>query len=521
MVRGNTLFFSCLLYVLFAAGLFSLPKPAHAQNASLVPSYQDSLRGNLPVKKRLQLLKDLSFNYSVSIPDSGLYYGRMALRLSQKEGIADWEAHAQNSIGFCFIKKGQFDSADIYLHLALKYFIAQNIPCDIGAAYFNLGNLYYSAGNMAEALDGFTRYEEIASDCPAFLQENPGGAAHSIGIIYNAQGQYEKAIPFFQKSIAANNKTGNQNREADGTLSLGNACLGLKKYSEAFGYYRRAEALYRKNDNTNGLALTAENMGLASLAQDQYRSALVYFQQALTLFSQLGSEADQCYELQQIGETYLAAGNSAQSVVHYQKALQLAEANDLENQLPELHYSLSAAYEKQSDYRKALFHQKIATSLQDSLNLIDQQARLDELTTQYEARQKDKEILLLSRTNELQSIKASQQEILRDGLIFTLVLLAILAFVLLNRYNLKRRTALSLEEKNALIEQQKQRAVSAAVSGADEPRDPHAPARPFGHDSPAERPAPGGSLPPLPAGHVAHQQRPAGDCKRDPGPVEN
>lgn len=440
------------------AGLVFLCPAVQAQNANRIPLYFDSLSRPATVLKKLEWYKELSFDYSVMNPDSGVFFGKKALQLALENKLAAWEAHAANSIGYCFIKKGVYDSASTYLHRALGYYRTAQSACDIAGVDYNFGTLYYSMGNLAEALDAYSRYEEASLQCPDFLRENPGGAAHAIGIIYNAQGLHEKAIPFFQKALAANEKGGMENRAADNALSLGNAFLGLKKYPDAFRYYARAEALYTRNDNQNGMGLTAENQGIAFREQGNYPAAVAQFRRAYALFVEMKSSSDQCFELQQLGDIYARMGRYDQSIEAFTAALKLAQENGFVQLLPDLHLGISKTYEQSDNFRMALYHHQIASRQQDSLNLAQQQARLDELTTRYEARQKDKEIELLSRANRLQEEKASQQRTLRNVLLAGLALVIVLALVLLNRYQLKQKTARALEEKNEVIEQQKLRA---------------------------------------------------------------
>ncbi len=122
------------------------------------------------------------------------------------------------------------------------------------------------------------------------------------------------------------------------------------------------------------------------------------------------------------------------------------------------YYNLSSVNENLKKFEKSLAYYKLYSNLKDKLLNEESLKQTAELNTRYETDKKEKEILLLTKDQQLKDKTLKQQRLVRIGLITGLVLLFSLSFVLFNRYRYKQRLNLQLEKqkneihhKNVLI----------------------------------------------------------------------
>ncbi|MDH5286406.1 MAG: PAS domain-containing protein, partial [Betaproteobacteria bacterium] len=132
----------------------------------------------------------------------------------------------------------------------------------------------------------------------------------------------------------------------------------------------------------------------------------------------------------------------------------LAEARRLE--VPELEAEarlrLFFASRGAGRLAEAIDHLTAAMELRDRLLNSSSQARVAEMQARFESERSEREIQLLQRDREIQSLELRRQALLRNALLALAVLLAVLAAVMVSRYRIKRRSEAALTEKNRLLE---------------------------------------------------------------------
>jgi signal transduction histidine kinase len=161
---------------------------------------------------------------------------------------------------------------------------------------------------------------------------------------------------------------------------------------------------------------------------------------------------------QLIGTSLLSTGRTEEALKVLNDGLKIAMDINAIDEQRQYYESISNAFAKLGDYRNAYENYKRSTALGDSILTKEKQDELLRLQTQFETSQKEKEIALLNKDKQLKEAEASQQRQLKNVFIIGAVFLLLIALVLMNRYQLKKRTAGELAEKNKIIEKEKKRA---------------------------------------------------------------
>jgi tetratricopeptide (TPR) repeat protein len=164
---------------------------------------------------------------------------------------------------------------------------------------FTLGGLYWAIADYEKALSAFQ--QAIA------LDEKDAAPWNGLGIVYYQQGRREEAIAAFQKAIALDEKY------AAPWNNLGNVYRKQGRYEEAIAAYQQAIALDEKYATPwNGLGAVYADLG-------RREEAIAAYQQAIAL-----DEKDAA-PWNDLGAVYADLGRREEAIAAYQKAIALDE----------------------------------------------------------------------------------------------------------------------------------------------------------------------------------------------------
>lgn len=134
-------------------------------------------------------------------------------------------------------------------------------------------------------------------------------------------------------------------------------------------------------------------------------------------------------------------------------ALALSKETDFKTGIIDAYRNLSSVNEHLGNFEKALSYNKLYSSSKDKILNEESLKQTAELNTRYETDKKEKEILLLSKDQQLKNKTLKEQRLIRIGLMIGIVLCLILSFLLFNRYRFKKKANLILEQQKEEIHQ--------------------------------------------------------------------
>ena len=152
-------------------------------------------------------------------------------------------------------------------------------------------------------LSGKNKYEDAGSQFRMAIAANPEYSASyaGLGIVYDMEGDHEKAIDCYKKAIEFNPANPSYYN------NLGASLMSADKYDEAVKYFRESIAL--KPDSARSI----NNLGLAYGMLGEYDKAYEMFEKG-------GSKASACNNM---GYVYRLKGKRTKAVEMYKKAIQL------------------------------------------------------------------------------------------------------------------------------------------------------------------------------------------------------
>jgi CHAT domain-containing protein len=205
---------------------------------------------------------------------------------------------------------------------ALKFYersmaLQKTLPDKIGLANAlkGIANVQRSRGDYAAALENYFSSLKLYEE----RKEPAGTILGSIGLVRALQGDYVRALDFYNKAFKEFETNSNKIDMARTLSLIGNVQYTQGNYELALDSYRRALSLREQMDDKSGQGDVLAGIGSTLVRQKNYSDGLDSYQKALTLFNSLGHKGSVAEVLTRVSEAFFFQGD-------YQKSLSAAES---------------------------------------------------------------------------------------------------------------------------------------------------------------------------------------------------
>lgn len=456
--------------------------------------YLDSLKVDISISQgveKVNLLNKLSVGLIDYSPDSALTYARSSLNEAVKLGYQKGMAEALNNIGFIQSIKVELDDALSNLQKSLEIFTELNDSTGIAKALNNLGLVFWKKEDYTQAREKYK--ESIGISTKTNDLEAMGNSYNYLGLIYWIKSDYSLALEYFHNSLEVKEKLNdefgkaitlnnisriyNELSQFEKSLSysvtalnigknlnngyvkgraynnMGNSYTGLNQYSQALDYQQKSLEEKEKVNDSRGIIYTLFNIGDMYYKSKDYPTALDYYQQALEKNERINDLLLRASIFIAIGNIYNEIGNKSAAINYYNRGLEISEKLGSKDRLMEVYLRLTNYYEDQKDFQKANYFLRNYYALRDTIYEEINQERITELTTKYEAAQKEHEIEVLKREQAIQNLKLEDEERITTYLTIILIFALFSAVLIYNRYLLRRKANKELEKTNMQLQE--------------------------------------------------------------------
>lgn len=276
-------------------------------------------------------------------------------KLSAQKGQDELKAMA-----FKEVEKGDYGEAEKYLRESAGVSLT-----DTAATYYELAKIKKLQVQYADA---FAYSEWAAATVPGnsvYLNE--------AGLIATDLGQFEKAIGYFEQSLAIEQKAPVVNKAAVAVQynNLGLALYRKSDYDAAIAYYEKALPIDKElfGEDDSRVAILYNNFGLAYYDRAEYEKAIKYYELAVAIYKKINEEHPQMALLyNNLGLCYCDYKNQFETAIdYYNKALPLYKKNFGEKhpQTAILYNNFGIAYNAKKDFDTAIdyYNQSLAINL--------------------------------------------------------------------------------------------------------------------------------------------------------------
>jgi tetratricopeptide (TPR) repeat protein len=232
-------------------------------------------------------------------------------------------------------------------------------------ALINLGNAYNSQGDYGKAIN----YYEKALGIQRTIGHRNGEVASliNLGNAYSSQGDYGKAINYYKKSLGIQRTIGHRNGEAASLIGLGNAYSSQGDYGKAINYYEQSLGIKCEIGDCNGEADSLIGLGNAYTFQGNYVKAINYYKQSLGIKRAIGDRNGEALSLNNLGAAYNSQGENGKAINYYEQSLVIKRAIGDRNGEALSLFGLGNAYNSQSDYGKAINYYEQSLEIQRTI----------------------------------------------------------------------------------------------------------------------------------------------------------
>lgn len=301
-------------------------------------------------------------------------------------------ARALATTGIVYTQQSNYFMALENYQKALKLYEATGDKVSISKALNNIGIVYKSQLNYPKALEYLKQAHKLQSEIG---ETNAAMTLTNIGVIYFESGKPNQALEYYNLAIQAFSNYPDPIGFALVNNYLGDYYRDENNFSEAEKHYQKSLEFYERLQNKFGASLALYNIGKLYSAQQKYAEAMPFASKSLAYATEIGV-LDQTYHSEKlVSELYGFLNNTAESFRHYKN------------------YIVA---------RDSIFNQENAKKFA--------QAEMD-----FEYRKKEALLAEQGKRNQILSIFS----------VFAALLLILLALVIYNRRQVKRRLTLQKE----------------------------------------------------------------------------
>lgn len=372
-------------------------------------------------------------------------YDSLGMEIATKLGDVDMLAESYELHGLYEMDKGSDSRAERYFKEALRIKYEKEQSSGAARMYVNLGLLKTNDKEAATALflKGIHLYEKVGDES-GLGQAYNNYAAHLVSL-----DRKEEGLEYAGKALALREKIKDDYGLMYSYANIAQIYIMLDSVQQALRYQKlsvqKAEAIGSdklKAQSYVGLSLIYSRMGKHDLA-------FQYEYNAVKLLEQSGNTEMLSHRYTALAMGYSMKKDSASAVEYFNKSIAMSEQYNYKENLRDAYLHTAIFYKDHKDYYNAYEYLKKYHKIRDEILDEEALAQIAELETQYETRKKEEQIQQLNNEKLIQQLQLERQGLFRNVLIVAILLALGIAYILFNRYQLKKK----LEQKTAMLKE--------------------------------------------------------------------
>ncbi|MEO1053703.1 MAG: histidine kinase dimerization/phosphoacceptor domain -containing protein [Bacteroidota bacterium] len=446
------------------------------------------------VEEKIDLTNKMAKKYYRANPDTALHYANLALEQSKTVSYQPGIVASMSNIAKYTAQKGEYENGLGIAYNALN--LADSIRDDYArkSALNALCDIFY----FRRELDSLLKYEQEAVIISEKIDEGEDLLVNynNMAVDYSMKGYYELGLKYFLKGLEIT-ETLNKDPVRDFQL-IANLCelYDVIGNTEKSLYYSQKLKDIAQSEivNQNSRAYAEILLGQAHYARKEYVKSRSHLETGLELIQHEGVKYQELLYLghYHLGLVNIRDGREDEAITHLKESVEwsrkshgaqyhseanisLAELNIKAGKLEAARDSLRATlafaqtngdlllqnkaflglarYDSiMGNDKDYIRHYRQHITLQDSLFSLEKRKSVAQMQIEYETALKDKEIALLQKENSVKTARQEKLAQMRNGLIGGTLLLMALLGVLYNRFKLKQRSLLTINQQKEAIE---------------------------------------------------------------------
>ncbi len=329
-------------------------------------------------------------------------------KIAEKQGDLHEKAEANVDLSSILSNKNSdYKGAIKYLNTACSQLGQLKDMISLGSCYNNTGLAYYYDTNYEEALRFYLKALEIEN------YRTQIEATHTLGNIALINMQYrrwQEALTYYQQALEHATPFNKNAMISEQLINIGVAYLFNDELDKSIEYLNKANQLEKEIGNVNSLFRIAKRLGEVYVEKKQFNTAIEYYQRASILSTEMSSDHTYIEITMAIGVLNAKLENFTDALVYFHEALIRAEKIQRKPFIYEAHENLYITNKDLGNFETALYHYETHIKLKNEKTESERLNKISELEVQYNAEQREAQILLLTKDKQLESLKAEQQQ---------------------------------------------------------------------------------------------------------------
>ncbi|CAF0785941.1 unnamed protein product [Adineta steineri] len=272
----------------------------------------------------------------------------------EASGSTGWER-----LGTLLLKISQFNKAEELYNVLLEQTSDES---EKAYYYHHLGYVKNDQGDYEKAIWYYEQAVEIRQKTLPSNHPDLATSYNNIGSVYNRIGEYLKALSYYEKALEIRETflPSSHPDLASSYNNIGSVYNRMGEYSKALSFYDKALEIYQKTllSNHPHLAISYNNISNVYDNMGEYSKALSFYEKALEIREKFlpSYHPDLASLYNNIGSVYNRMGEYSNALSFYEKTLEI-----LEKALPSNHPYLAISYNNiglvynnMGEYSKAL-----------------------------------------------------------------------------------------------------------------------------------------------------------------------
>jgi CHAT domain-containing protein/tetratricopeptide (TPR) repeat protein len=188
----------------------------------------------------------------------------------------------------------------------------------------SLGLAYQALGDYRKAIDYYQQQLDLVQQVGDRPSE--ANALANLGSNYRVLGNYTKAEDYTRRSLELRRQLKDRIGEGRVLANLGNIQVDLGKYESAIALYQESLEIAQQVQDQRGIAVVSNSLGALYAAEGDYERARQSYEQSLRGSRQLGFRGMEGNALNNLGSIYHVQGNFQDGIAQYQQSLTIAES---------------------------------------------------------------------------------------------------------------------------------------------------------------------------------------------------
>ena len=387
----------------------------------------------------------------MSEPDSAINYYLLAEKYASENADLKELAKINHNLGDIYNSKSEYQKSEKCLNNALKYSKMTYDSLQTINTLINLGYLYEMQGRRDTAISCM----EIALNQSELIGFKKGIAKTSLamGNLYYGINNYEKALVYYNKTYKIAKEINNKVGIGISLTNIASVYSEIKQNNKAMKTMLKSIEYLKNTEAYSMLANSYSNLASFQVDSGLYEQAYDNLDKSLSLFRKYGNKEDIAISMFTHGYVFSKTGMYEKSNMYLDTALNIALEIDFSLMQQKVYAALAKNYSKLGLFEKALKNMRLSYSIKDSIESEKVQSQLMDFEVKYNTLQKEKEIEVLQKDQELSKALLNERRIERNAYLAALILVVILIILFVQKR--KREKQMNLQKLQ--LSEQKQR----------------------------------------------------------------